>query len=295
MSLLLSGQLLFSALVLAALYALIAVGLNLVYGTMRLLNIAHGDLAMIGAYVAYWAFALLGLSPLLALPAAAAIAALIGLGLYSALFRRLIDQGGPVERLEANSLLVFFGVSVVIQNLMALAFTATPRAYNYWKDVIEIGGVRMSGNRLAMLIICAAAVVAILFFLKRTVHGMAIKALIQNRQAARIVGVDIERTQRLAFLIGFGSAGAAGALLSMTEQVTPFMGFPFTVTAFLVIILGQLGNIQGSIAGAIALGFVQTYGVAMTSSTYASVLLYGLFVLTIVLFPQGLVGGRSVR
>ncbi len=296
MTTLLSGQLLFSALVLAALYALLAVGLNLVYGTMRLLNIAHGDLAMIGAYVAYGAFTLFGVPPLVILPVAAAIAALIGHVLYRGLFKRLIDQGGPIERLESNSLLVFFGVSIVMQNLMALAFTATPRAYNFWRDVVEVGGVRMSVNRLSILIVSAAALIAILLFLKRTVHGMAIKALIQNRKAAQIVGVDVERTQRLAFHIGFGSAGVAGALLSMTEQITPFMGFPFTVTAFLVIILGQLGNIWGSIIGAIALAVVQTYGVALTSSTYSSVLLYGLFVLTIVLLPQGLLRGlRSAR
>ncbi len=292
MTTLLSGQLFFSVLVLASLYALIAIGLNLVYGTMRLLNIAHGDLVMLGAFTTYWAFTLIGLSPILVLPFAAALTSLIGLFLYSAFFRRLIEQGGPVERLEANSLLVFFGISIVIQNVTALAFTASPRAYNYWRDVVEVAGIRMSGNRLATLVICSLSVAAILVFLKRTTHGMAIKALIQNRQAARIVGVDVERTQRTAFLIGFGSAGIAGGLLSMSEQVTPYLGFPYTVIAFLVVILGQLGNIWGSVAGAVALAFVQTYGVAMTSSTYSSVLLYGLFVLTLVLFPEGLVHGR---
>ena len=113
MDAILSGQLLAAALVTGALYALTALGLNLVYGTMRLLNVAHGDLVMIGAYVAFWAFTLLALSPLLSMLGSAALAALFGLALYYGLFRRLLEGGKAAQRLEANSLLLFFGVSVI--------------------------------------------------------------------------------------------------------------------------------------------------------------------------------------
>jgi branched-chain amino acid transport system permease protein len=126
------------------------------------------------------------------------------------------------------------------------------------------------------------------------VTGLAIKALIQRRDAAAIVGVNVERVQMLALCLGFASATVAGALVSMTEQISPFMGFPFTIAAFVVIILGGLGNIGGGIAAGLLLGVLETYGVALTSSAYRSILVYGVFVLILLLRPQGLLGGRRI-
>ncbi|MDP6843348.1 MAG: hypothetical protein QGH73_16890, partial [Rhodospirillales bacterium] len=148
-----SGQLLFAALVLGSAYALIALGLNLVYGTMRLLNIAHGDIIMIGAYVAYWLFTLADVSPLVSMFIAAALAAAIGAAVYYGLFQRQLGSDLMIERIEANSLLIFFGVSVVIQNIASFAFTASPRAYQYMDTVYEFGGASMTVNRLVTLIV----------------------------------------------------------------------------------------------------------------------------------------------
>lgn len=291
---LLSGQLLAAALVTGALYALTALGLNLVYGTMRLLNVAHGDLVMIGAYVAFWAFTLLSLSPLLGLFAAAALAALFGLALYRGLFRRLLEGGKAAQRLEANSLLLFFGVSVIVQNLAALQFTGTPRGYQYLGEVYRWGNVAVTGNRIAAFAVAVVICGGVLAFLRFHVTGLAIKALIQRRDAAAVVGVNVERVQVLALCLGFASAAVAGALVSMTEQISPFMGFPFTIAAFVVIILGGLGNITGGIAAGLLLGVLETYGVALTSSAYRSILVYGVFVLILLLRPQGLLGGRRI-
>src|SRR5262245_21227886 len=138
---LLSGQLLAAALITGALYALIALGLNLVYGTMRLLNVAHGDLVMIGAYVAYWAFVLLGIPPPLSLLIGAGFAALLGLLLYYGMLRRLLEGSRAARRLEANSLLLFLGLSVIMQNVVALYFSATPRGFQYLDQVYRFGGV----------------------------------------------------------------------------------------------------------------------------------------------------------
>jgi len=291
---LLSGQLLAAALVTGALYALTALGLNLVYGTMRLLNVAHGDLVMIGAYVAFWAFTLLALSPLLGLFAAAALAALFGLALYHGLFRHLLEGGKAAQRLEANSLLLFFGVSVIVQTLAALQLTGTPRGFQYLGEVYRWGNVAVTGNRIAAFAVAVTLCAGVLAFLRFHVTGLAIKALIQHRDAAAIVGVNVERVQVLALCLGFASAAVAGALVSMTEQISPFMGFPFTIAAFVVIILGGLGNIGGGIAAGLLLGVLETYGVALTSSAYRSILVYGVFVLILLLRPQGLLGGRRI-
>ena len=294
MDLLFSGQLLFSALVIGAIYAMIGLGLNLVYGTMRLLNIAHGDLIMLGAYATFWLFTLAELSPIVSLAIAALGAAGLGAAAYFGLFRRQLEIPGPVERLEANSLLLFFGLSVIVQNLASLAFTGSPRAVPYLDQILVIGGVSMTASRLLALCISLALCIAVALFLRMNIYGLAIKALIQNRDAARIVGVRVERVQALSFMVGFGVAGLAGALLSMTEQISPFMGFPFTIAAFIVIIMGGLGNLAGGMFAGFLLGFVEIYGVVLTSPNARSIILYGVFVGVLLLRPQGLFGGRRM-
>lgn len=288
---LLSGQLLFAAAVLGALYAVIGLGLNLVYGTMRLLNIAHGDVLMLGAFAAFWWFTLTGgSSPLWALPLIAAGTAALGLLLYVLLFRRQLAGDRPVAGIEARSLLLFFGVSVMIQNLTALAFSSTPRAYRHLDQVYRFGETAMTGNRIATLAVAGCLLVGVLLFLNRTVFGLEIKALIQHREAARIVGINVERVQMVAIALGFGVAGVAGALVSMTEQITPFMGFPFTIAAFVVIILGGLGNIAGGIVAGFLLALVEIYAVTLTSANMRSILIYGIFVAILLIRPQGLLG-----
>ncbi|MCZ7562711.1 MAG: branched-chain amino acid ABC transporter permease [Burkholderiales bacterium] len=289
-----AGQLLFAALALGALYALVALGLNLVYGTMRLLNVAHGDLVMLGGYATYWAFAAAGIPPLAAVLLTASGGAALGAGAYRGLFRRLLAAPRATARIEANSLLAFFGLSVIVQNLAALAFTATPRGYEYLSGVVRIGEVAVTGGRLAAVALALALCAAVLAFLRRHVLGLAMRALVEQREAAAVVGVDIDRAQRASFVLGFGTAAVAGTLLSMTEQVSPFMGFPITIAAFVVVIMGGLGRIEGTLAAAFLLGAIETYGVALTSPTYRSILVYGLFVTVLLVRPQGLLGRRAI-
>lgn len=292
MDLLLSPQLLASALVLGTLYALLALGLNLIYGTMRLLNIAHGEIVMIGGYVVYWSFALLGIVPLISMTAAAIITALIGIALFTTILRPMLRSAALMARVEANSLLIFFGVSVIIQNLAALAFTASPRGFQYLDQVIVIGGLRIGADRLVVIVVGLAACLACMALFRFTRLGLAIRAIIQQRDAASLVGINIGRVNMAVFALGFGVAGLAGGLLAMIEQISPFMGFPFTIAAFIVIILGGLGNLGGSLIGGLLLGVVETYGVALTSASYRSILLYGVFIAILLVRPEGLFGGK---
>lgn len=293
LDILLSGQLLFAALATSASYALVALGLNLVYGTMRLLNVAHGDLVMLGAYAACWCFSV-GLSPMMALPIAATVGGALGMLAYRTLFSRLLASRLTIARLESNSLLLFFGLSIIIQNTVALVFTGTPRSYEYLSGVVRFGTIALTANRLAALAIAVALLAGIIIFLRIHPFGLAMRALIENREASAVVGVDVDRVQLASFGLAFATAGVAGALVSMTEQVTPFMGFPFTVASFVVIILGGLGRLAGGIAAAFLLGAIETYGVALTSSSWRSILLYGLFVLVLLFMRKGLLGGRSI-
>jgi branched-chain amino acid transport system permease protein len=293
MDTLLSPQLLIAALVLAAIYALIALGLNLIYGTMRLLNVAHGEIMMLGGYVSYLAFVRLGIGPLVSMIAAMSLAAVLGALCYLTIFKAVVRNRQLAARLESNSLLIFFGISIIVQNILSIAFSADPRSYSYLDTIIPIFGARVELNRLVVLAIGALATAACVIFFRYSRLGLAIRALIQQRDAASLIGIDADKINLLVFSLGFAMAGLAGSLIGMTSAISPFSGFPYTISAFIVIILGGLGNLAGGLLGAAVLAFVEIYGVAATSSAYRSILVYGVFIVILLIRPQGLLGRRA--
>lgn len=276
------------------LYALISLGLNLIYGTMRLLNVAHGDLVMIGAYVAFMAFSLFNVGPLVSMFGAAIICGALGWLVYRSIFQRMLSNSLLLTRLEENSLLLFFGISVIIQNLMILFFTADRQGYQYLSEIIEIGDVRLTAARLAVLIVGSVISIAAVLYLRFSMFGLAMNALIQNRDASAVVGINVDRVQMSSLVIGFGITGLAGALISVMEPITPVMGFPYTMSAFVIIILGGLGNIWGGFLAGLLLGFLEVFGVAVTGPEWRSVLIYGIFIAILIFRPQGLLGSGKV-
>ncbi|MEE2745681.1 MAG: branched-chain amino acid ABC transporter permease [Pseudomonadota bacterium] len=291
-----SLQLIAAALITGILYALISLGLNLIYGTMRLLNVAHGDLVMIGAYVAFVAFSSLNIGPLISMFAAAIICGLLGWLSYKSVFQRLLSKSQILSRLEENSLLLFFGISVIIQNLAILIFSADRRGYEFLSAVVELGEIRLTGARLAVLIVGAIISTIVVLFLRYSLFGLAMNALIQNKDASAIVGINVDRIQMLSLVFGFGITGLAGALISMMQPITPIMGFPYTMSAFVIIILGGLGNLWGGFLAALLLGVLEVFGVAFTGPEWRSVLIYGIFILILIFKPQGLLGrGKMAR
>jgi branched-chain amino acid transport system permease protein len=286
-------QLLVAALVLGALYSLIALGLNLIYGTMRLLNVAHGEVVMLGGYIAYGMTTQLGLNTAYALIPSMLCSALLGLAAYEVVFRPLLKKEQLLARVEANSLIVFFGVSIALQNIAALAFTASPKSYSYLDQVVTIGHASFAANRLFTLGVAAAACAGCMLFFRWSRTGLAIRALLQQRTASALVGIEADHVNRVVFALGFAMAGLAGCLVSLTEPISPFGGFPFTISAFVVIILGGLGNLLGSMLGGLILGAIEVYGVALTSSNWHSIIVYGVFVVMLLWRPQGLFTRRA--
>ena len=213
---------------------------------------------------------------------------------YRGIFRGAILSTSVLERLEANSLLLFFGISIILQNVVSLLFKADLRGYRYLDSVLEFGGLAITGNRLLVFGVSFLACIVVILILRYSRLGLAIRALIQNRDATALVGIDVDRVQTIAFALGFGLAALAGALISTVEQISPFMGFPFTIAAFVVIILGGLGNMTGSLVGGVLLGVLETFGVALTAPTYQSILIYGVFIAVLLWRPQGLFGRRRV-
>jgi branched-chain amino acid transport system permease protein len=150
--------------------------------------------------------------------------------------------------------------------------------------------VSVTANRLVTLAIAGGACAACALFFRMTRMGLAVRALIQQRDAAALVGIDAHRINLGVFALGFALAGLAGTLVSMGEQISPFVGFPYTISAFVIIILGGLGNIFGGLVGALILAAVEVYGVALTSASFRSILVYGVFIVILLVRPEGLLG-----
>ena len=294
MTQILSPELLLAALMLASTYALVAMGLNLIYGAMRLLNVAHGEVMMLGGYVAFWGFTVLGVSPLVGLFGAMALAAALGAACYQFFFKSQTRNSAVAARLEANSLLIFFGLSIILQNVVSMIFSADARSYGYMDELVQLGSVSVAVNRLVILGISVGAAIAVMAFFRFSIYGLAIRALIQQRDAASLVGINADRVNLGVFCLGFALAGLAGSLISMTESVSPFSGFPYTIAAFVVVILGGLGSLGGTLVGGLLLALVEVYGVAFTSAAYRSILVYGLFILILFVRPQGLFGRKAI-
>lgn len=280
-------------LTIGAIYALIAVGLNLVWGTMRLLNIAHGDLIMLGGYTAFWLFTLFGVSPLISAVVAAVGCAAVGLIIYKVLYSTSLRVVKSLQSLEGSSLLVFFGVLIIIENVASLLWSTDLRGYAYLRSSVDILGIPLQLNRLVASLVAIAVCLAFYLFLQRTLFGKAVKAVIQDKDGAQLMGVDINRIYIFCFGTAFAMAGLAGALISMFYTVSPFMGLPYTMMAFVVVILGGLGNILGSLIGGLLLGLVTTAGVAVLTPGYSFIIQYLLFIVIILFMPQGILGRRS--
>jgi branched-chain amino acid transport system permease protein len=288
------SQLLVVGIGLGALYALVGISLNLVYGTMRLLNVGHGDLVMVGALVGYGVVAGLGLPPLVGVAVATVASGCLGFTLFRTLFVGLLRRLSP-DGLESASLLIFFGLSMVLQNSLAWWLTGTPRAYDRYQDIVSFGDVAVTESRLVALASSAVLVTAVIAYLRFSIWGVGIRALLQSREAAAIVGIDVERAFMLSCIVGFALAGAAGAIIGMQQAATPFMGGPYTTIAFLIVVVGGLGNIAASLLCGLAIGLLETLGTALVGPSNRDLLVYGAFIFLLLLRPQGLSHGTTTR
>jgi len=283
-------QILSTGLIIGGIYAVIAVGLNLIYGTMRLLNIAHGELIMLGAYTTYWLYTLFGVSPLISMLLVLVLSAVIGWIVCRIIFLPIIRTSKSVDILQSNSLLIFFGLSIIFSNVASLLWTSDIRGYSYMTQVLTVAGVPLMMNRLLALIVSVVVCLISYLFIQKTMTGKAIRALIQDREASRLVGINTDLVYFISFCTAFAMAGLAGCLLSMFYEITPFMGFPYTIIAFIVIVLGGLGNIFGSLIGGFMLGILETVGVSLTSPGLRPILSYSVFILIILVRPKGIFG-----
>ena len=281
-------ELVASGLITGGIYAVVAIGLNLQYGLMRIMNISHGEFLMLGAYFTWLAHTVLKVNPLVSLPVVAVALFLIGLGVYRLCFRRIARAAPSVEIIEARSLLVSFGLMFLVQNAAYLAWGADLRGYSFLDEPVQIAGARFTANRLVVLGFAVGASLALLAVLRFTLVGKAVRAMMQSPTGAQLVGIDTAVLHPTVFGVGLALAGVAGALLSMVYEISPAMGEPYTVTALIVITLGGLGSTLGALLGGFLLGVVEAFGMHFTSPSLKMLLSYGVFTLVLLARPKGL-------
>jgi branched-chain amino acid transport system permease protein len=281
-------ELIASGIITGSIYALVALGLNLQYGLMRILNIAHGEFLMLGAFVTWVASTALGWSPLAMIPAAFALTFVLGLAIHRLWFKRLADTSPNVDVFEARGLMVSFGLMFLVQNIASWVWGGELRGYDYLTEPVAIGGAQFAANKLLVLFLSLALAGVLIALLRTTLLGKGVRALMQSPTGAQLVGINTGTLHPLMFGIGLGLSGVAGCLLSMTYAISPAMGEPFTVTALIVITLGGFGSMGGALAGGLLLGVAEAIGMHFTSPSLKSLLSYTVFIVVLLLRPNGL-------
>jgi branched-chain amino acid transport system permease protein len=282
-------ELVASGLITGGVYALVALGLNLQYGLMRILNIAHGEFLMLGAFLTWAVHTTWGVSPLAMIPVAFVVLALLGLVIHRLVFRRLTRTSANLDIFEARGLMASFGLMFLVQNFAQLAWGGDLRGYDYLADPVQVGGgAQFAANKLLLLALALSISTALIVALRNTLYGKGVRALMQSPTGAQLVGIDTERLHPLMFGVGLGLSGVAGCLLSMTYTISPGMGEPYTVTALIVITLGGFGSMAGALVGGLALGVVEAIGMHFTSPSLKSLLSYAVFIAVLLWRPNGL-------
>jgi branched-chain amino acid transport system permease protein len=252
-------NLLVGGLLSGGIYALVALGLAIVFGVSRILNVAHGDFVMLGAFCAFFLSTTLGVGPVYAIPIVSVVVGLGGVLLERIAARPFLRSGH--RELLVGPLLVTLGVSLVLAELVTLRFDAIDRSVRTAAGAVRAGPVAISTTRLAALVAMALLTVALTLFITRTFPGRALRALAQDPEGARLVGVDVGAATRTAFGVSAGVAGIAGTFYVVLFTANPHMGLPLTLKSLAVIVLGGLGSLPGAFAAGLLLGVAE----AMTS------------------------------
>jgi len=281
-------QSLVNGILLGGVYACVGIGFSLVWGVTNVINLAHGAMITLGAYVTFWAYQGLGLDPFLSIPLAMLAMGALGYGIQRYLVNLVVRTG------VFMTLILTFGVQLVLIDTALFLFSGDYRAVtpSYGGAGLDLGAVVVPYVRLAIFGIGLLLTFVLHLFMTRTRTGNAIRATALNRDAAQLVGVDIGRIYAVTFAIGGALAGAAGALLSTLYTITPVMGQPLLGKAFVIACLGGLGTMWGSLIGGLILGLAETVGAVTIGPAYQQALSFGLLVVILVVRPEGIVGQK---
>lgn len=275
-----------------ALYGLAAVGLSLIFGVMRILNVAHGEFLMIGGYIGFWLFTLYGLDPFMALPLVGIFLFLFGALFYKVVFARVAKFHEELKL--KNSLLIAFGLYLIFPQIAMMLWTPDERAISpvYSGKALDILGIRFGYVPLGGVFVTLTVIVAMQLFLTKTYFGKSLRGTAENWKAAKLSGIDIDRTFMITFALGISLAGLAGVLISLIQELTPVMGMSWTLKALIVVVLAGMGSIGGAFIAGLILGIVEAVG-AIFMGPYTIAIGMLIFLIILMVRPQGLFGRTS--
>jgi branched-chain amino acid transport system permease protein len=283
-------QVIINGILFGTMYGIAAIGLSLIFGTMRIIFLAQGTVIVLFAYLTYWLFTLLGLDPYVCLIIVVPVAFLVGLGLFYTLFK----EAAALEDKNV-SLLLAVGLMYMVDNLMLKVWTANPRFVrtSYSTFTIRIGDINISFVRLMALIIALAAATVVFWFLKKTRLGTAVRAASTDMQACTLLGINSSFVAAIAFAIGIGLAGTAGVVMTSVYSFDPNYGFVFALKALVALALGGIGNVWGALTAGLILGLIESLGAFYIGAGWADAISYAVFILVLIFLPQGLFGRRA--
>lgn len=277
-------QLIINGLLLGGIYALISIGLTLIFGVVEIINFAHGEFLMLSMYASYWLFQLYGVDPYVSLFIVIPTFFAIGWAVQRIIIQPII-HAPPLNQIFAT-----VGVSLVLQNAALFFWKADYRTVRTAHSTLSLGDLMISTPRLVAFILALAIIAALLTFLKRTYTGKAIRALAQEKRAAMLMGIDIYRMYKIAFGIGIACVGAAGAILIPIYYAFPTVGAMFVLIAFVVVILGGYNSLVGALIGGLIIGLVEAFSGFFLSPHLKEAVYFVIFILILLLRPTGLLG-----
>lgn len=279
-------QALISGILIGGVYALIGIGLTIIFGVMRVINFAHGDILMVGMYLTYNLFTSLGIDPFLSIGLTIPLMFLFGAFLQKIFINRMLGA------LPQNQILLTIGLGLIMSNTMMLIYTSDYKILSttYSSSSIKLFGISVSTPLAISFVITAVITLMLYWFLLKTDTGQAIRATAQDREAAQLMGINVKWMSILAFGIGSALAGTAGALIAPTYYIFPQIGGIFTLKAFVITVLGGMGSIVGATIGGIIIGIAESVSAVYISSGWKDVVVFVLFLLVLLFKPSGLLG-----
>lgn len=285
-------DILISGLLLGGTYALIAMGLNLQYGVARIMNLANGELLVLGALAAFWAFVSAQVSPLLTMIIVAPLAFGGNWLIYRIFLLPLVKRAKNQEQLEVESILATFGMSFALVGIM-VSIHGEYFTYSFLADPFTILGSTVALNRFVAFCLAVLIGLALYLWLNHTRPGMAVRAVAVSPDAAKLVGISVERISALAFALGGAVTAVGGTLISTFITLDASVGVIFTMKALIIVIMGGVGDIRGAIIAAVILGLVETAVATLIDPGLTLTAAYLIFLLVLLFRPQGLFGRRS--
>jgi branched-chain amino acid transport system permease protein len=268
--------------ILGTMYALVAIGLSMIFGVCRVVNIAHGEFVMLGAYITFWSWALLNINPIVSLAISMPILFIVGLFLGRVAILRISGKG------LLASLMLTFGISIFMWNTAEVIFTPIFRSVDYLVEPITLGPVTASKSYFAGFVLAFLLLIIFFSFLKFSRFGKAIRATTQNRQAALACGIDVKKVESVSFALAALLAGACGTIVSMVWTISPQMGMAYLSKSFAIVVIGGLGSIPGAFLGAYIFGIAESVGTQFLTIRMAQVLPFAIIILILVVKRGGL-------